>query len=41
MNILNVLINQVKEAHLDGIVNDGKKKQDNEDDIGCIAKVFD
>jgi hypothetical protein len=40
MNVLNVLINQIKEAHLDGIIDDSKEKQDNEDDVGCIAKVF-
>ena len=41
MNVLNVLIYQVKEAHLDGIVYDGEEKQDNKDDVGSIAKVFD
>ena len=41
MNVLNVLIDQVKEAHLDGIIDDGKEKQDNEDDVCRIAKVFD
>lgn len=41
MNVLNVLIDKVKEAHLDCIVDDGKEKQDNEDDVGCIAKIFD
>lgn len=41
MNVLNVLVDQVKEAHLDGIVDDGEEKQDNEDDVGRISKVFD
>ena len=41
MNVLDVLIDQVKEAHLDGIIDDGKEKQDNEDDVRSIAKVFD
>ena len=40
MNVLNVLIDQIKEAHLDSIVDDGEEKQDNKDDIRCIAKVF-
>jgi hypothetical protein len=40
MNVLNILIDKVKEAHLNGIVDNGEEKQDNKDDIRRIAKVF-
>jgi hypothetical protein len=41
MDVLDILIDQVKETHLYRVVNYGQQEKDNKDHIGSISKVLD